>query len=239
MAFVEDVASIAVYDRLRMKAMRQLDRDQVITDACLDHIEEDMRLGQSLIAHPDKFLAGRIEKIVDLFREVEPDQYYYAPEQLHMTIQSIFTATAKYGVMAQQIHGVKDLIETSLSRINEFHVLLEGVSAVPNGIIVKGYTQDRTLKIVRNELREKLRALVTDPESIERYPLKTIHLTAVRYKKQLQNKSAVVDLLEKYKDFRFGFFTVQRLLWVKMDWYLTPGKTEILGEFMLNPSIRT
>lgn len=239
MSNVDDAASIAVYDRLRQTAMRQLARGDVNTDACLYHIDEDKRLGQSLITRPDKHLASRIDKVVDLFREVEPDQYYYAPEQLHMTIQSIFTATEKYGIMAKEIHGLKDLIGTSLSRIGEFQVLLEGLSPVPDGIIVKGYSQDSALNTVRSELKERLRALVIDPGAIERYPSKTIHLTVVRYKRQLQNKSGVVDLLEKYKDYRFGIYTVQQLYWVKMDWYLTPGKTEILGEFRLGPAART
>ena len=59
----------------------------------LDKAHEPRR-GATLLIRPHAAVAGAVAQALARLRQLEPDQHYYAPEELHVTVLSLFTGTA-------------------------------------------------------------------------------------------------------------------------------------------------
>lgn len=63
------------------------------------------------------------------------------------------------------------------------------------------------------------------------YPNSAAHSTVARFRKPICNKDKLIEILEKYRDFDFGKFQVQRYYLVYNDWYQRAEFVKDLHEF--------
>jgi hypothetical protein len=84
------------YDALWSEALPTIESDTITLDAYAFRKELDGRRGITLLARPEATLSGKVEQTIAGLRAVEPDQYYQPRSDLHLTVLSLFTATAEF-----------------------------------------------------------------------------------------------------------------------------------------------
>jgi len=98
--------------------------------------------------------------------------------------------------------------------------------------LLQGFSTD-TLNEIRDDLRTAFKNTDLQQSIDKRYAIQTAHSTVIRFRQALQNKDQLLELLEKYRDFDFGTFEVNRLELVYNDWYQREKFVKKLHEFHL------
>ena len=71
-------------------------------------------------------------------------------------------------------------------------------------------------------------------QSIDRrYAISTAHSTVMRFQEKLQNPEQLIAVIEQYRDYNFGEFTVDNIELVCNDWYQRENNTVHLSNFNL------
>jgi len=88
-----------------------------------------------------------------------------------------------------------------------------------------------------NEIRNDLRAVFKNTnlqQSIDkRYAIQTAHSTIIRFRSELENREALINLVQKYRDYDFGTFDVENIELVYNDWYQREKHVRKLHTFSL------
>lgn len=223
----------AFYDSLWQKAANTFVKGQVDIDPYLSDRQHDQRLGLSLIARPGKHVVQRISNMLQQLQYIEPSQYYYQPDELHITVLSLFTATEQYAQYVSKIPIYASVLQSVLSKIERFQVVFRGITASNTAIMVQGFPENDDLNHLREQLREALNAHGLGESLDKRYRIKTAHSTIMRFCTQPQNLSALLEILTAFREYDFGQTTFEALQWVKNDWYMSSDKVEVLEEYTL------
>src|SRR5208337_1103470 len=73
------------YDQLWSSSIGRIRAGKIQPDAVLAAGKPDRRRGLTLIARPSPEARKHVAAFLRQLRRLEPDQYYYAPSQLHVT----------------------------------------------------------------------------------------------------------------------------------------------------------
>jgi 2'-5' RNA ligase len=214
------------YDRIWNSSKENLLNNDVSTDINLSNIEDDKRLGLTvLIPLGDIFL-----KVINQLKEIEPKQYFYPATDTHITVIDFIGASEDFVFDEKQVKVYKKVLDAMLKDFSKFNIEFKGLTASKGAVIVQGFFDDALQK-----LREKLRQEVNKQgiELKERYKVETAHATIMRFKKKLQNPEALANKIEKMRNIDLGTFEVKKILFVLHDWYNLKGKTKILAEYEL------
>ena len=114
----------ACYDALWTASVDRIRSGRIEPDPILASGLPDRRRGLTVIAQPSSAVRRPVAAFLDRLRSLEPDQHYYLPAELHVTVLSLFTATAEP--------------EPFLAQTGRFaaavNVALHGVQTVPPGV---------------------------------------------------------------------------------------------------------
>ncbi|MBC8095849.1 MAG: 2'-5' RNA ligase family protein, partial [Akkermansiaceae bacterium] len=144
----------------------------------------DSRRGFTLIARPDRAVQNRIVNFLDALRAVEPDQYFYQPTALHVTVLSLFTASEQHERFSAAAGDYKAAIEAALADTPAFAIEFRGITASPGAILIQGFPAGPAMENIRARLRSELldRGLSKGVDS--RYRVITAHITVMRFRKR-------------------------------------------------------
>ncbi|MDW3192273.1 MAG: hypothetical protein R8G66_07905 [Cytophagales bacterium] len=92
---------------------------------------------------------------------------------------------------------------------------------------------DPALNQLREKLRIRFKACKLQHSIYAHYTLKTVHSTVMRFGNQLDNKSALLEFVEKHKNTDIGFLRVGNMELAGNDWYQRKQKTVTIGTFNL------
>lgn len=95
-----------------------------------------------------------------------------------------------------------------------------------------GFLTD-SLSEIRNDLRLAFKNSNLQQSIDQRYAIQTAHSTIIRFKTTLKYETALLDLVEKYRDFDFGTFNVNKIELVYNDWYQRLQLVQQLHELKL------
>jgi 2'-5' RNA ligase len=225
-----------VYDMLWKKALKCFEQGHVETDPNLLNLQNDERRGLSIIVFPDRRVAQEFSFLINTLMRVDADQYYYSPDQFHVTVLSLFTARKDFAPFFAKEPKYKEVIRSVVSNQVRFPITFSGVTASPGAVMVKGFTQEPSLNQLRDQLVGALHESGLDEELYSRYQRSTAHCTVMRFKKQPKNLQALRDTLARFKNYQFGESLVETLVFVEHDWYNSPDKIKILAEYPLKPT---
>jgi 2'-5' RNA ligase len=229
----EQDKSGSLYDALWQQALAALARCEVVTDPHLLARNEDRRTGLTVIARPGGQVVERVTAFLARLRQVAPCQYYYAPDELHLTVLSLFTATEDAAPYLAAAPRYRKILADVLAQARPFRVRFRGVTASPSAVMVQGFALDERLEELRRRLREALGEQGLGEWLDQRYHIATAHLTVARFQSQPHDVRALADLLTSYREWEFGETTFDVLQWVKNDWYMSSGKVEVLERYRL------
>ena len=93
--------------------------------------------------------------------------------------------------------------------------------------------RDDTLHDMRNQLRINFKNSGLQQTIDARYSIRTAHATVVRFRKRFTRKDDFIEVLENYRNFAFGQFTVDTVELVYNDWYQRSKNVKTLCRFKL------
>lgn len=220
------------YEQLFIDGIQNLKAERYSLDHAL-RSGKDNRFGITLLARPDAHCIDAMESFMTKIRALEPEQYYYPPEDVHVTALTIISA--KEGFNLADIH-LPDYIQTvqhALTDQYSFTIAFKGLALSPGAILVRGMTSDETLNDCRNKLRSAFKASDLYNSIDCRYIIVTAHATVVRYQQPLQRTQELIDLLTEHEYHYFGTTSVEQLELVYNDWYQRKDKVELLATIPL------
>jgi 2'-5' RNA ligase len=221
------------YDHLWSETRERIRAGNVDIDAVLAHKQADLRLGMTALFRPSEQVRKRVAELLDRLRELEPDQYYYDPAELHVTFLSLFTATEKHESFFARAEEYVEAVSAGIREMSSFRIFFTGITAASGAIMAQGFTDAAKLNTARDILRGELRSRDLDQGLDQRYRLETAHMTMVRFRQPLRDGKLFAEALERMRNFEFGQTDADCLELVRNDWYMSRGRTERLQTYRL------
>lgn len=222
------------YDALWSAAADKIRTGEVDLDPVLESRTPDARRGFTLLARPSTAVRRGVAEFVRELRRLEPDQHYYAPSELHVTVLSLFTATVDHGPFFAQTDRYISAVDSATRKCPRIHLEFQGVTASPATVMIQGFFEDDTLNHLRDVLREQLRARGLGEGLDGRYRLETSHMTVARFRAPLRDPERFAAALERARKRPFGAMSVASLSLVKNDWYLTQQVVQLMKRYRLS-----
>lgn len=208
-----------LYDEIRQRGYAAIASGHETLDPLLGS-PADLRFGITLTLRPEgetgRAAIRRIQHFLERLRAIEPEQYYYPPESLHVSAFCFVAARQGYQPDSAQVAACTEIATRALEGLSPIRLDLRGVAASEGAILVCGY-EDGTLTRLRESLRAAMRQgpLPLD----ERFFARTFHLTCARFVRPLTRRDALLSLLRESEQEPFGHLVVTDLQLVCHDWY--------------------
>ncbi len=221
------------YDEMWSTTIGKIRSGQVELDPVLAAQAGDERRGLTVVARPSAPVRRRAQALVRQMRQIEPDQYYYAASELHVTILSLFTATEHHASFFARKDQYISAVSAALKNAELFVIRFEGVTVSPGTMMIQGFFESNALNRLRDTLRQQLWIRGLGAGVDERYRLETAHMTVARFRAPLRDGHRFAMMLEQARTRRFGTSIVRSLSLVANDWYLSRHSTEVLKRYRL------
>lgn len=193
----------------------------------------DPRRGLTLVARPGPALAALVGAAAKRLHDLEPEQYRQPESDLHLTVLSLFTATAEHRAEFERLPGYREAVAAALRGVRPFTIDFRGFTASRGAVLAQGFPRDATLNGLRERLRAELAARGLDATVDGRYRLVTAHATVLRFAAPLRKPGLFAAELEQLRNYRFGAMDVDRLELVAGDWYMSQQSVRTVERYRL------
>lgn len=202
------------------------------TDELIDS-PEDTRRGITLLTRPPREVKAAVRAMLERLRGLEPGQYYYPDEDIHLTVLSIITCRSGFTLEEIVPQDYIRLIQNTLRGLPPIRIRFRGITLSPGCVMIQGYPNDDTLNRFRDRLRDAFRNSPLRQTLDQRYTLRTAHSTIIRFRRPFRDTDAFLSALESCREQDFGSFRLERMELVLNDWYQRRENTRELGFFQL------
>jgi 2'-5' RNA ligase len=223
----------AQYDEIWEKAEAAFAANAVSLDGHLLDKAQDRRRGATLLIRPSAAVAGSIAEVLAEIAASEPRQYYYGPQELHVTVLSLFTGTEQPQPFFAELPRYREAIDGILAATPYFTIRFDGLTASPAAVLVQGFPEDRTLHDLREALRTAIHAIGLGQNLDRRYRISTAHMTAARFCRPLRDPAGLAGLLRSRRRYDFGVSRVEAIELVQNDWYMSHDRVVPLHTYAL------
>jgi 2'-5' RNA ligase len=194
----------------------------------------DTRRGVTALAYlqsNNKLVTDNIRQFLNDVKHIEPSQYYYPPNDLHLTILSIITCVKNFTYSDINPCAYQALFLDAFSGINQIEIRFKGITATPECILIQGFPVGDELEKLRQKLRDGYSRSSLRTSIDKRYSIKTAHCTAIRFCSLLHNKHLLKDCLSKYRNHDFGSISLKHFELVFNDWYQRKSNTIGMAQY--------
>ena len=221
-----------LYSSLNDKAYAEILSGKYFIDDSID-ASNDQRFGLTILIRPNDNVKNEIENVLNKIRKVEPEEYYYPKSDLHVTVLSIISCYSGFDISKISIHQYSEIMGKSVKDIENFEIEFKGIILANSGILIKGYPTNSSLNLLREKLRTNFKQVNLEQSIDSRYSISTAHITALRFRKKLENKKRFLNLVAQFKDYNFGTSKVENFELVHNDWYQKTENVTILHQFKI------
>lgn len=207
----------AVYDRMWMESAPLVRSGAVQIDPYLKRQDEDTRRGVTLLLRPSTEVVNALLDFMAAIEVIEPDAYYYPPQDLHVTVLPI-AAGVDAGRFSLPEHDA--VLREVLHRFEPMEVDFSGVTLSREAVMMQGFAQRDALNGLREAVRDGLRAAGLGGDIDRRYKVTAAHSTFMRFAAPLRDPARLVDVLAEARTRDFGHSRVQMLELVGNDWFM-------------------
>jgi 2'-5' RNA ligase len=220
------------YNELYENSIKQIKLEGCETDSLINS-SDDNRFGITLVIRPPLQIKNKIQSFINELKNIDINQYYYPNSDIHITIMSIISCYDGFQLDQISIQDYINLIKHNMQKIESFNIHFKGITASNSCVMIQGFMNGDSLKTFRNNLRTNFQNSKLEQTIDKRYSIQTAHSTGVRFKNVLTNKNEYLNILEKYRDFDFGEFEVDKFELVFNDWYQRKEYVKKLYQFYL------
>jgi 2'-5' RNA ligase len=223
----------ARYDRMWAKTIEKIWQGRVDLDTVLKQCLPDSRRGLTVIARPPPGVCRKVTGFLRDIQVIDPSQYYYPPSGLHMTVLSLFTATVDHKAFLSKAREYIAAVDTVLDAAAPIPITFKGITASQSSVAIQGFLESSSLNELRDELRGELRARGLTKGLDVRYRLETAHVTVIRFRAPLRERTTFAAALEQARQRFFGVALVKNLSLVENDWYMSASLTRTVKRYRL------
>jgi 2'-5' RNA ligase len=222
-----------IYEKLWKQAHAEFSQGRQQVDAHLSKKAHDLRRGVTIVARPSSAVCGKVNEFLSRLSAMCPEQYYYSPEELHVTVLSVISTTAAWRNEIRSLATYRSIVRNVLRRHRSFMLRFDGITASPNAVMIQGFQIDDGLQQIREDLRAAFATRGFGDVIERRYESRTAHLTALRFSRPVADLKNLVPLLEQARQFEFGETKVTDLQLIWGDWYASKETVRVLERYQL------
>ncbi|MGA2244829.1 MAG: 2'-5' RNA ligase family protein [Verrucomicrobiota bacterium] len=222
-----------IYEQLWADAASALALGGPQIDPHLSDRVNDRRRGVCLIFRPSPEVQARVKAFLDELAAAFPGQYFYQPEELHVTVLTLISASGHWRSEMRDVAAFRVILRDVLGRHDPMAIEFNGVTAAPNAIMVQGFPRGEALENIRNDLRQAFAQSGFANRLDRRYRSRTAHLTAMRFARADADWRRLLAVLTAHRGTAFGTDYVQNIELVWGDWYGSTDNLRVLEEFRL------
>lgn len=223
---------IDIYNKLYNDSIQKIRSNQYEMDDLIDS-PLDKGYGVTLVIRPNEHVRHRILNFLSALHVIEPEQYYYPSSDMHITVMPIISCYEGFDLKQITVPEYIDLIHKCLPLQKNIEINFKGITASPSCIMIQGFSQQPVLDELRNSLRTVFKTSSLQQTIDQRYSIRTMHVTVVRFAKPFKAKEEFIKVLEDFKDYDFGTTTINEMELVYNDWYLKDKFVKTLFRFKL------
>jgi 2'-5' RNA ligase len=224
-----------IYQRLWNEAVAAFERGGHRIDPNLSDKANDRRRGVTLICRPSPSARDVAANYIGRLAEACPGQYFYRPEELHITVLSIISGTELWEREMPRLDACRPIIGDVLGRGRAFKIHFRGVAASPDSVLVQGFPIGDGLAAIRDELRTAFARHGFGDMPDRRYKATTAHMTAMRFSKRCPDLKPLLSLLKASREMDFSESEVSTIQLIRGDWYGSADRVQTLQEYRLSP----
>jgi len=228
-----------IYEQLWGEAAPAFERGQPQIDEHLADQTKDLRRGVTLALRPSLPVQAKIRVFLDPLAQMFPGQYFYQPEQLHVTVISIISGTEFWRKEMVHLSSFRSLLREILSRHRSFKLGFHGVTATPGAVLIQGFPLDDGLARIRDEIRQGFAQKGFGDKLDRRYTISAAHMTIMRFRNPAADWKLLAARLEENRQTNFGETKVDSLQLIWGDWYASADTMRILEEYRLQNAPRS
>ena len=218
-----------VYERLWSEAADAFERGGPRLDPFLLNRGGDRRRGVTLVARPDAEVRARVEDFLRAAAATAPDQHFYQPAELHLTVYSVIPGSTAWGESVRRLPEYMGALDDALKQRPAFSVAFRGVTASPEAVMIQGFPAGDELRKLRDELASRS---VADTLA-RRYKLVAAHLTVIRFTTPMGDWTPLRKFLASHRNTDFGESRFGTLELIESDWYASAGSVRTLRVYPL------
>lgn len=227
------LVTLEIYEKLWSDAISAFERGQPKLDPHLPDKANDLRRGVTLVFRPAASVRDAVADFIGKLGDISPRQYFYRPEELHVTVLSIFSGTELWRQELERFEQCRPIIGGVLKTQRPFKIRFQGVTASPDSILIQGFPSDDGLATIRNALRDAFAREGFADMLDRRYKMIAAHITAMRFCGPCPDMKPLLTLLKQSRQTDFGECEVDRLELILGDWYASAEKLKTLEEYWL------
>lgn len=222
-----------IYEQLWNEAVSAFERGEPQVDPYLADKANDLRRGVTLVFRPSPPVRDAIAGFIHEFSKVCPSQYFYRPEELHVTVLAVVSGTEEWQREMSRVEECRRVIGEVLKRQRPFKMSFRGAAAVPVGVIVQGFPMDDGLMAMRDEIRSAFARNGLGDMLDRRYKISGAHMTIMRFRERQPDLKALVSFLKENRQTDFGACEINNIQFYMADWYSSRETIRMLQEYRL------
>ena len=222
-----------IYEDLWSEAVAAFDQGQPRVDPHLLDLPNDHRRGVSLVFRPPPAVQARVADFLHALAAEFPNQYFYQPRELHVTVLTYVPATELWRREMGEVRAFRALTAEVAGRHRPFPVAFRGVTAAPNAVMIQGFPLDGGLDDLRAELRRVFVERGFPGRLDRRYPNRAAHVTAMRFARSEADWQRLKAIVAANRQTDFGRMRVDTLELLWSDWYASAASARTFQKFSL------
>lgn len=222
-----------IYEKLWSDAISAFERGEPQIDPHLSDQTKDLRRGATLVFRPSQSVREAASTFINRLSSVCPGQYFYLPQELHVTILSIISGTEHWRREIGRIAACRLAIAGVLKDRHPFKIEFRGITASPGTVMIQGFPIGDGLTSIRDDLRESFARNGFGDMVDRRYKITGAHMTIMRFRQPSPDLKPLISFLKQNRETAFGESKVNRLQLIFNDWYVSAEKVRILEEYSL------
>jgi 2'-5' RNA ligase len=224
---------LEIYEKLWDEAVFTFVRGGQKADRFLPEKTADVRRGTTLIFRPPADVRNAVTDFMSRLAEICPGQYFYRPEELHITVLSIITMTELWEQEMDRFQKGRPLIGQALTAQRPFKIKFHGVTASPDSVLIQGFPLDDGLAAIRATLRDAFARAGFADMLDRRYKVTAAHMSVMRFCRPCPEINELLAFLKENRQTGFGECEISQLELIFGDWYASSDKVKSLEEYSL------
>jgi 2'-5' RNA ligase len=220
-----------IYEQLWGEAQRAFERGEPQMDPHLPDPANDPRRGVTLTLWLPETVRQNIREFLDRLALEFPGQYFYQPEQMHVTVLTMVPGSEFWRREIRDVRPFRQIIRQVLLRHGPFEMEFRGVTAAPNAVLIQGFPLDDGLEQIRSDVRRAFAEAGFAGRLDRRYPNSAAHVSAMRFCNPQADWRRLAERLSENRRTPFGKMRVNTLQVVWSDWYAC--RLRVLEEYRL------
>lgn len=224
---------LEIYEKLWNEAVFAFERGEQKIDRHLPDKTGDLRCGVTLLLRPSAIVRDAVTDFMSRLARICPGQYFYKPQELHVTALSIISGTELWQREMDRFQKCRPIIGEVLKAQRPFKMKFHGVTASPDSILIQGFPLDDGLAAIRIALREAFARAGFADMLDRRYKVTAAHITIMRFCRPCADMKRLLAFLKEIRQTNFGECEIGKLQLILGDWYGSADRVRMLEEYQL------